>query len=274
MTHDHAEDLCCSEFGPLSTWYVECILECMLEHAVLATEQLGLTRWFWRVQSNHLLITHHFRQQFLSLIVLIHHSHLVPRHRASAIKIARESHYVEQHVLQYEYKCLFMDISDRSEHSFTMFFHPRNIGLETCYTRLSLILAELWRKIDFSLMVAIFGAITYSRHIWSLQEWFHNDIESSKHRLDTLIVELCALLAEIWRNIHFSVMASLMCIKMVCGTFCQLFNISNRFLWYFSNIETSIRNWFPGGARYPLLPAQLHILYEKWQNTKWPPSVF
>ena len=26
--------------------------------------------------------------------------------------------------------------------------------------------------------------------------------------LDTLIVELCALLAEIWRNIHFLVMAS------------------------------------------------------------------
>ena len=52
-------------------------------------------------------------------------------------------------------------------------------------------------------------------------------------------------------------MASLICIKMVCGTFCQLFNIANRFLWYFSNLETSIRNWFPGGARYPLLPAQL-----------------
>ena len=49
--------------------------------------------------------------------------------------------------------------------------------------------------------------------------------------LDTLIVEICALLAEIWRNIHFSVMASLICIQMVCGTFCQLFNIANRFLW-------------------------------------------
>ena len=45
---------------------------------------------------------------------------------------------------------------------------------------------------------------------------------------------------------------------MVCGTFCQLFNIANRFLWYFSNLETSIRNRFPGGARYPLLPAQLY----------------
>ena len=56
----------------------------------------------------------------------------------------------------------------------------------------------------------------------------------------TLIVELCALLAEIWRNIHFPVMASLICIKMVCGTFCQLFNIANRFLWYFLFFKTSL----------------------------------
>ena len=48
-----------------------------------------------------------------------------------------------------------MDISDRSENSFTMFFDPQNIGLETCYTQLSLILAELWQKIDFSLMAAL-----------------------------------------------------------------------------------------------------------------------
>ena len=60
--------------------------------------------------------------------------------------------------------------------------------------------------------------------------------------LDTLIVELCALLAEIWQNIHFPVMASLICITMVFGTFCQFFNIANRFLWYFSNLETSNRN--------------------------------
>ena len=46
-------------------------------------------------------------------------------------------------------------------------------------------------------------------------------------------------------------MASLICIKMVCGTFCRLFNIANRFLWYFSNLETSIRNWFPGGCTIP-----------------------
>ena len=39
--------------------------------------------------------------------------------------------------------------------------------------------------------------------------------------LDTLIVELCALLADIWRNIFFPVMASLICIQMLCGTFLQ-----------------------------------------------------
>ena len=59
---------------------------------------------------------------------------------------------------------------------------------------------------------------------------------------DTLIVELCALLAEIWPNIHFPEMASLICMKMVRGTFSQLFSIANRFLWYFCNLETSIRN--------------------------------
>ena len=45
---------------------------------------------------------------------------------------------------------------DRSENSFTVFFDPQNIGLETCYMQLSLLLAELWPKIDFSLMAAIF----------------------------------------------------------------------------------------------------------------------
>ena len=70
--------------------------------------------------------------------------------------IARYPYYAGHHVLQYEYKCLLMGISDRSENSFTMFFDLQNIGLETCYIQLSLILAELWRKIDFSLMAAIF----------------------------------------------------------------------------------------------------------------------
>ena len=78
--------------------------------------------------------------------------------------IVREPHHVGQHVLQYEYKCFLMDISDRSEKSFTMFFDPQNIGLKICYMQLSLILAELWRKIDFPLMAAIFCAITCVRH--------------------------------------------------------------------------------------------------------------
>ena len=79
--------------------------------------------------------------------------------------IAIRHHYVRQHVLQYEYKCLLIDISDRSENTFTMFFDPQNIGLETCYMQLSLILAKLWRKIDFSLMELIFCAITCVEHI-------------------------------------------------------------------------------------------------------------
>ena len=82
-------------------------------------------------------------------------------------------------------------------------------------------------------------------------------LDPQNMELDTLIFELCTLLAEIWRHIYLLVMASLICIKMVCGTFGQLFNIANRFLWYFSNLETSIRNRFPGGARYPLLPTRL-----------------
>ena len=50
--------------------------------------------------------------------------------------------------------------------------------------------------------------------------------------LDTLIVEICALLAEIWRNIHFPVMASLICIKMVSVTFCQLFKFFLSIVFY------------------------------------------
>ena len=52
------------------------------------------------------------------------------------------------------------DISDHSENSFIMFFDPQNIGLETFYVQLSLILAELWRKIDFLLMAALFCTLS------------------------------------------------------------------------------------------------------------------
>ena len=57
------------------------------------------------------------------------------------------------------------DISDHSENSFLMLFDPQNIGLVTCYVQLSLILAELWRKIDFSLMVALFCKLSCVRQI-------------------------------------------------------------------------------------------------------------
>ena len=77
--------------------------------------------------------------------------------------------------------------------------------------------------------------------------------------LNTLVVELCAPFPEIWRNIHFSVIALLLCIKVVCGAFWQLINIADRFLWHFSNLETLIRNIFPRGARYPLLPTRLNV---------------
>ena len=79
--------------------------------------------------------------------------------------IARGPDYIGQHVVQYEYKCLLMDISDRSENNFTMFFDPQNIGLKFCFVQLSLILVELWRKIDFSLIAAIFCTIACVRHI-------------------------------------------------------------------------------------------------------------
>ena len=57
-------------------------------------------------------------------------------------------------------------------------------------------------------------------------------------------------------------MAALICIKRVRGTFCQLVNIANRFLRIFSNLETSIRFIFPGGAGYPYLPTRLIALCE------------
>ena len=143
------------------------------------------------------------------------------------------------------------DISDHSDqitNRFIMFFDLPNIGLETCYVQLSIILAELSWKIDFSLMVALFFTLSCVSHI---NNSFIMRLDPQNMGLDTSSVEISALWAEIWRNIHFPVMAALICIKMVCGTFWQLFNIANRFLWYFSNLETSIRNWFPGGCTIP-----------------------
>ena len=89
-------------------------------------------------------------------------------------------------------------------------------------------------------------------------------IISAPHNMgvDTWFVQLSSLLTDIWPKIECSVMAVLICIKRVCGTFCQLVNIANRFLRIFSNIEASIRFIFPGGAGYPYLPTRLYGLDE------------
>ena len=90
---------------------------------------------------------------------------------------------------------------------------------------------------------------------------FHGiSIISAPHNMgvDTLFVQLSSLLTEIWPTNEFSVMAALICLKIVRGTFCQLVNIANRFLRIFSNLETLIRFIFPGGAGYPYRPTQLY----------------
>ena len=86
--------------------------------------------------------------------------------------------------------------------------------------------------------------------------------------VDTLFVQLSALLTEIWPTNEFSVMAALICIKIVRGTFCQLVNIANRFLRIFSYLETLIRFIFPGGAGYPYLPTQLTRMDKIKQHIK------
>ena len=58
--------------------------------------------------------------------------------------------------------------------------------------------------------------------------------------VDTSFVELSSLLTEICPEKDFSVMAALICIKRVLGTFCGRVNIANRFLRIFFNLETSI----------------------------------
>ena len=70
--------------------------------------------------------------------------------------------------------------------------------------------------------------------------------------IDTLFVQLSSLLTEIWPKNDFSVMAALMCIQIVRGTFFQLVNIANRFLHIFSNPEISIRFIFPGVQGTPI----------------------
>ena len=60
----------------------------------------------------------------------------------------------------------------------------------------------------------------------------------------------------------FLIVAALICIKMVCGTFFALGNMDNHFLHIFSNLETLIRSISPGGAGGPLLSTRL------WQKCR------
>ena len=68
-------------------------------------------------------------------------------------------------------------------------------------------------------------------------------IISASHNMgvDTFFVQLSSLFMEICPKNDFSVMAALICINMVRGTFCRLVNIANRFLRIFSNLEAPIR---------------------------------
>ena len=66
--------------------------------------------------------------------------------------------------------------------------------------------------------------------------------------VDTLFVTLSVILSELYLNIHFS----LICIKMVLGTFFQLVNIANRFLWVFSKLDAQIKSIFPGVHGNPI----------------------
>ena len=63
--------------------------------------------------------------------------------------------------------------------------------------------------------------------------------------VDNLFMPLSVILTELYLNIHFSVMAALICMKMVLGTFFQLVNIANLFLWVFSKLDAQIRSIFP-----------------------------
>ena len=64
--------------------------------------------------------------------------------------------------------------------------------------------------------------------------------------VDTLFVPLSVILSELYLNIHFSVMAALICIKIVLGTFFQLVNIANRFYGFFPSWMHRLKVYFRG----------------------------
>ena len=101
-----------------------------------------------------------------------------------------------------------------------------------------------------------------SGYFWSLQECFYWVLWPSKHGLDTILVELSVKLVELYWEIDISVMAALICIKMIHGTFFDFVNTANRFLHIFSDIVTSVRSLFPGGAGNPLFRTQLLFMWK------------
>ena len=81
--------------------------------------------------------------------------------------------------------------------------------------------------------------------------------------LEALFAHLSAILGEM-EKIDFWIMVALICIKMVDGTLCQLFNIAHHFQHIFSIQETLIRSIFPGGAWTPSSATRLITLEKKW----------
>ena len=77
--------------------------------------------------------------------------------------------------------------------------------------------------------------------------------------VDTLFVPLFVILTELYLNINFSVMAALICIKMVVWTFFQLVNIANRFLRVFSKLDAPIRSIFPRVHGNPIFRLDYYV---------------
>ena len=85
---------------------------------------------------------------------------------------------------------------------------------------------------DISLLVA---KITFAMSEIIIKE----DVITSQ-----MINKLSVILTELLLNIHFSVLAAQICIKMARGIFFQMVKIANRFLQFFSKQDTSIRSIF------------------------------
>ena len=94
--------------------------------------------------------------------------------------------------------------------------------------------------------------------MWSLWDWSYNDARPSKPGSRHLIFAVICCIGGVTAVLVFSCNGGLICIKKARGTIFRFFNIANRFLHIFPHRTTSIRNWFPGGARRPPLPTVLY----------------